>query len=71
MGHTTVENNRAKTLWDFKFQTDKQLYNQLVAVGKEQSGAVVIESQVTVTSGRGSTRKSKLEQMWKVESKVV
>ena len=46
MPQEVTENNRAKVLWDFSFQTDKQLLaNQpdIVVVDKEQRRVVVID----------------------------
>ncbi|KAF7670308.1 hypothetical protein LDENG_00271880, partial [Lucifuga dentata] len=79
-----VENSRAKVLWDFKFQTDKQLLaNQLdmVVVDKEQKRAVVIDVAVPADSNiwkkehekseKYQGLKEELEWTWKVKSKVV
>ncbi|KAF7655094.1 hypothetical protein LDENG_00060930, partial [Lucifuga dentata] len=79
-----VENGRAKVLWDFKFQTDKQLLaNQpdMVVVDKEQKRAVVIDVAVPADSNirkkehqkiqKYQGLKEELERMWKVKSKVV
>lgn len=43
----------AKVLWDFKFQTDKQLLanqSDLVVVYKEQKTIVVIDATISVVS---------------------
>ncbi|KAF7663723.1 hypothetical protein LDENG_00203700, partial [Lucifuga dentata] len=79
-----VENSRAKVLWDFKFQTDKQLLaNQpdMVVVDKEQKRAVVIDMAVPADSNirkkehqkiqKYQGLKEELERTWKVKSKVV
>ncbi|KAF7650224.1 hypothetical protein LDENG_00129190, partial [Lucifuga dentata] len=79
-----VENGRAKVLWDFKFQTDKQLLaNQpdMVVVDKQQKRAVVIDVAVPADSNirkkehqkiqRYQGLKEELERTWKVKSKVV
>ncbi|KAF7654704.1 hypothetical protein LDENG_00066000, partial [Lucifuga dentata] len=79
-----VENSRAKVLWDFKVQTDKQLLaNQpdMVVVDKEQKRAVVIDVAVPADSNikkKGHKKiekyqglKEELERTWKVKSKVV
>ncbi|KAF7655390.1 hypothetical protein LDENG_00056830 [Lucifuga dentata] len=50
-----VENSRAKVLWDFKFQTDKQLLaNQpdMVVVDKEQKRVIVTDVAVPADSRR-------------------
>jgi len=60
-----VENDRAKILWNFQFQTDKLVmvletgHNQMyiVVVGKLQMRAVVSD---VATSTRRSTRSSKI-----------
>ncbi|KAF7648062.1 hypothetical protein LDENG_00162600 [Lucifuga dentata] len=79
-----VENSRAKVLWDFKFQTDKQLLaNQpdMVVVDKEQKRAIVIDVAVPADSNISKKEhektekyqglKEELEWTWKVKSKVV
>ncbi|KAF7665893.1 hypothetical protein LDENG_00129980 [Lucifuga dentata] len=81
---TVVENGRAKVLWDFKFQTDKQLLaNQpdMVVVDKEQKRAIVIDVAVPADSNirkkehekieKYQGPKEELEWTWKVKSKVV
>ncbi|KAF7642936.1 hypothetical protein LDENG_00248050 [Lucifuga dentata] len=78
-----IENGRAKVLWDFKFQTDKQLLaNQpdMVVVDKEQKRAVVIDVTVPADSNirkkehqkmeKYQGLKEELERTWKVKSKV-
>ncbi|KAF7652030.1 hypothetical protein LDENG_00102420 [Lucifuga dentata] len=78
-----VEDSRAKVLWDFKFQTDKQLLaNQPdVVVDKEQKKAVVIDVAVPADSNIRKKEHQKIhkyqglkeeqEQTWKGKSKVV
>ncbi|KAF7642383.1 hypothetical protein LDENG_00258740, partial [Lucifuga dentata] len=76
------ENGRV--LWDFKFQTDKQLLaNQpdTVVVDKEQKRAVVTDVAVPVDSNirkkehkkieKYQGLKEELKQTWKVKSKVI
>ncbi|KAF7642179.1 hypothetical protein LDENG_00262910 [Lucifuga dentata] len=79
-----VENGRAKVLWDFKFQTDKQLLDNqpdMVVVDKEQKRTVVIDMAVPADSNirkkehekieKYQRLKEELERTWKVKSKVV
>ena len=79
-----AENNRAKVLWDFSFQTDKQvLANQpdIVVVDKEQKKAVVIDVAIPADANirkkehekveKYQGLKEQLEQMWKVKASVV
>lgn len=53
-----VENNRAKILWDFRLQTDKQLPATIVVFDKAQTTAVVIGVAIP-TSGRRSMGRSR------------
>ncbi|XP_060796653.1 spermatogenesis-associated protein 16-like [Neoarius graeffei] len=79
-----VENNRAKILWDFKFQTDKQVLAcqpDTVVVDKEQKSVIVKDVGIPVDNNirqkehekieKYQGLKEQLEQMWKVKSKVV
>ncbi|KAF7645372.1 hypothetical protein LDENG_00205860, partial [Lucifuga dentata] len=80
-----VENSRAKVLWDFKFQTDKQLLanqpDMVVVVDKEQKRAIVTDVAVPADSNirkkehekiqKYQGLKEELEWTWKVKSKVV
>ncbi|XP_078022977.1 uncharacterized protein LOC144462717 [Epinephelus lanceolatus] len=79
-----VENYRAKILWDFSFQTDKQmLANQpdIVVVEKHQKKAVVVDVAIPADSNirkkehkkveKYQELKEQLEQMWKVKVDVV
>lgn len=51
------EDKRAKTLWDFKFQTNQA---DTVVVDKEQKRAAIIDMiQLTATSKRKSTKRSR------------
>ncbi|KAF7640661.1 hypothetical protein LDENG_00024680, partial [Lucifuga dentata] len=55
-----VENGRAKVLWDFKFQTNKQLLaNQpdMVVIDKQQKRAVVIDVAVAVPADSNIRKK--------------
>ncbi|KAF7664173.1 hypothetical protein LDENG_00185720 [Lucifuga dentata] len=59
-----VENGRARVLWDFKFQTDKQvLANQpdTVVVDKEQKRAIVIDVAVPADSNIRKKEHEKIE----------
>ena len=79
-----VENNRAKVLWDFSIQTDKQLLaNQpdIVVVDKERKRAVVIDVAIPADANIRKKEHEKvdkyqglreqLERMWKVKASVV
>ncbi|KAF7661452.1 hypothetical protein LDENG_00261530 [Lucifuga dentata] len=78
-----IENGRAKILWDFKFQTDKQVQTNLpdMVVNKEQKRAVVIDvailSDGNIREKEHEKRekyqglKEELDRMWKVKSTVV
>ena len=79
-----AENNRAKILWDFSFQTDKQLLaNQpdIVVVDKEQKRVVVIDVAIPADANirkkehekveKYQGLKEELEKAWKVKTSVV
>ncbi|XP_078017068.1 uncharacterized protein LOC144458442 [Epinephelus lanceolatus] len=78
------ENNRAEILWDFSFQTDKQLLANLpdiVVVDKYQERAVVVDVAIPANSNISKKEHEKVEkyqwlkeqlgQMWKVKVDVV
>ncbi|KAF7649100.1 hypothetical protein LDENG_00146690 [Lucifuga dentata] len=59
-----VENGRDKVLWDFKFQTDKQLLDNqpdMMVVDKEQKRAVVINVAVPADSNIRKKEHEKIE----------
>ncbi|XP_068190807.1 uncharacterized protein [Antennarius striatus] len=79
-----VENGKAKILWDFSFQTDKQLLANkpdIVVMDKEQKRAVVIDVAIPADANirkkehekieKYQGLKEQLEQMWKVKVNVV
>ena len=79
-----VENNKAKILWNFSFQTDKQLLaNQpdIVVVDREQKRVVVIDVAIPADANirkkehekieKYQGLKEQLEQMWKIKADVV
>ena len=84
MGHTTKGwlRTRAKVLWDFRFQTGRQLLaNQphVVVIDKQQKEAVIVDDAIPADSNNRKKEqekiekglKEKLEEMWKVKTYVI